>query len=158
MTMKPRVLIVDDDENLCVLYREELESEGYVITTVQNAEGAMRIVGKDPPDVIVMDIRMPRMDGIEAMGLMLSRWDNLPVILNTAYSSYKDDFRSWPASAYVIKSSDLGELKLTIKKLLKRYKRTDASAGDRPSMEGPGDPLPTGAPDNKPLHPPLELT
>ena len=119
MTNKPRVLVVDDEENLCLLYREELESEGYAVTTVPDAERAMKVVSQDPPDVVVMDIRMPRMDGIEAMGLMLSRKNDLPVILNTAYTSYKDDFRSWPASAYVIKSSDLGELKRAIKKVLK---------------------------------------
>ena len=118
MTDKPRVLVVDDEENLCLLYREELESEGYAVTIAQDAERAMRLVNQDPPDVVVMDIRMPRMDGIEAMGLMLNRKNDLPVILNTAYTSYKDDFRSWPASAYVIKSSDLGELKRAIKKVL----------------------------------------
>lgn len=119
MTNKPRVLVVDDEENLCLLYREELESEGYAVTTVPDAERAMQVVSQDPPDVVVMDIRMPRMGGIEAMGLMLSRKNDLPVILNTAYTSYKDDFRSWPATAYVIKSSDLGELKRAIKKALK---------------------------------------
>jgi len=68
--------------------------------------------------VVLMDIRMPRMDGIEAMGKMLNDRRDLPVILNTAYSSYKDDFRSWPASAYVIKSSDLSELKRALTQVL----------------------------------------
>ncbi|HKY31791.1 MAG TPA: response regulator [Candidatus Polarisedimenticolia bacterium] len=118
MTKPTKVLVVDDEENLCLLYREELESEGYRVKTAPDAIAAMRILEEDPPDVVVMDIRMPRMDGIEAMGRMLSKRNDLPVILNTAYSSYKDDFRSWPASAYVIKSSDLSELKHAIKKVL----------------------------------------
>ena len=118
MNHRKRVLIVDDEENLCLLYREELESEGYNVRTVSDAASAMRIVQEDPPDVVVMDIRMPHMDGIEAMGRLLSLKNELPVILNTAYSSYKDDFRSWPAEAYVIKSSDLGELKQTLRKVL----------------------------------------
>ena len=83
----------------------------------------MKIVETDPPDVVVLDIRMPRMDGIEAMGRILGRRNDMPVILNSAYSSYKDDFRSWPADAYVIKSSDTGELKRTIKRVLGKSAR-----------------------------------
>ncbi len=119
MTGKPTVLIVDDEENLCLLYKEALESDGYTVVTANDAATAMSCVENDPPDVVVMDIRMPRMDGIEAMGRMLSKRGDLPVILNSAYSSYKDDFRSWPAEAYLIKSSDLGELKRTIRKVMR---------------------------------------
>ncbi len=124
----PRILVVDDEENLCLLYREELESEGYDVRTVNDAAKAMQLVESDPPDVVVMDIRMPRMDGIEAMGRMLSRRNDLRIILNSAFSSYKDDFRSWPAEDYVIKSADLGELKGAIRRALVRG-RTAAAAG-----------------------------
>lgn len=120
MGIQKKVLLVDDEENLCLLYREELESEGYSVRTAGDAAEALRILEEDPPDVVVMDIRMPRMDGIEAMGRMLSRRNDLPVILNTAYSSYQDDFRSWPAEAYVIKSSDMTDLKRAIRKAVRR--------------------------------------
>ena len=120
MTEHKRILVVDDEENLCLLYREELESEGYEVKTVSDAAAALKMVDADPPDLVVLDIRMPRMDGIEAMGRILGRRNDLPIILNTAYSSYKDDFRSWPADAYVVKSSDTGELKRTIRRVLKR--------------------------------------
>ena len=118
MSPRKKVLVVDDEENLCLLYRDELESEGYLVQTVTDPAEAVRIVESDPPDVVVLDIRMPRMDGIETMGKILCRRNELPVILNSAYSSYKDDFRSWPADAYVTKSSDTGELKRTIRKVL----------------------------------------
>ncbi len=58
------------------------------------------------------------MDGIEALGKMVERFKDIPVILNTAYSSYKEDFRSWAAEGYVVKSSDLTELKHKIKEVL----------------------------------------
>jgi CheY-like chemotaxis protein len=67
-----------------------------------------------------MDINMPKMDGIEAMGKILSEHKRIPIIINTAYSSYKDDFMSWSADAYIIKSSDLKELKDKIKELLQK--------------------------------------
>ena len=61
---------------------------------------------------------MPKMDGIETMGKILSEHKKIPIIINTAYSSYKDDFMSWSANAYVIKSSDLKELKDKIKEVI----------------------------------------
>jgi len=116
--MSKRILVVDDEENLCLLYRDELESEGYMVQTVNDAATALKMVDADPPDLVVLDIRMPRMDGIEAMCRILGRRNDLPIVLNSAYSSYKDDFRSWPADAYVVKSSDTSELKSVIRRVL----------------------------------------
>ena len=118
MSEQKRILVVDDEENLCLLYRDELESEGYEVQTVCDVATALKMVDADPPDLVVLDIRMPRMDGIEAMGRILGRRNDLPIILNTAYSSYKDDFRSWPADAYVVKSADTSELKRVIRRVL----------------------------------------
>jgi DNA-binding response OmpR family regulator len=74
------------------------------------------------PDLIVMDINMPRMDGIESMCRILSEHRNIPIIINTAYSNYQNNFMTWSADAYIIKSSDLKELKNKIKELLNRKK------------------------------------
>ncbi len=65
-----------------------------------------------------MDINLPLMDGIEAMGHILSKNKDIPIIINTAYSNYKDNFMSWAADAYIVKSSDLTELKNKIEELL----------------------------------------
>ena len=121
MSEQKRILVVDDEENLCLLYRDELESEGYEVRTVCDAATALKMMDADPPDLVVLDIRMPRMDGIEAMGRILGHRNNLPIILNTAYSSYKDDFRSWPADAYVVKSADTSELKRVIRRVLRSH-------------------------------------
>lgn len=118
MGEKPMVLVVDDDTNLCQLYKEDLEEEGFVVLVSSDPVEAIRDLEKDHPDVVVMDIWNPKMDGIEAMGRMLAQRSDLPVILNTAYSSYKDDFRTWPAAAYVVKSADLSELKRAIRAAL----------------------------------------
>ena len=61
---------------------------------------------------------MPKMSGIESMGRILSEHKKIPIIINTAYGSYKDDFMSWSADAYIIKSSDITELKDKIKELI----------------------------------------
>lgn len=115
-----KVLIVDDEPSLCLLYKEELESEGYIVRTASDAASALRSFNENPPDLVVMDIRMPGMDGIEVMCSMLSRKRDLPVILNTAYGAHKQDFLSWPAEAYLLKSSDLGELKAHIRRVTER--------------------------------------
>jgi two-component system, response regulator, stage 0 sporulation protein F len=115
-----KILLVEDDANQALLYQAELEAEGYEIALATNGHEAVELVKSANPDLVVMDISMPGMDGIEAMGRILSEHNKLPVILNTAYASYKDNFLSWSADAYVIKQSDLAELKATIKKLLEK--------------------------------------
>ncbi|HIC92538.1 MAG TPA: response regulator [Syntrophaceae bacterium] len=115
-----KVLIVDDEENVREFYKAELIDEGYEVLLASNGKEAIQCIQKDVPDIVVMDIRMPEMDGIEALGRLVARYKNLPVILNTAYSSYRDDFRTWAAEAYVVKSSDLSELKAKIRDILKK--------------------------------------
>jgi len=112
------LLIADDEENILILYKHEFEADGYRVITAGNAQEALALIESEHPDLLIMDICMPEMDGIEALGKILSQNHKLPVILNTAYSSYKDNFMSWAANAYVVKSSDLTELKDTVKRVL----------------------------------------
>jgi len=121
-----KILLVEDDENQAILYEEELKADGHEVTLARNGREAVEMASNARPDIVVMDISMPGMDGIEAMGRILSQHNKLPVILNTAYASYKDNFLSWSADAYVIKTSDLTELKETIRKLLEKSKADNA--------------------------------
>ncbi len=113
-----RVLVVEDERNLRELYQLELEAQGYEVVNAKDGFEAIDLVEKDPPDLVVMDIRMPQMDGLEAMGKILDKHRNIPVIIHTAYQGYKDNFLSWNADAYVIKSSDMSELKEKIAAVL----------------------------------------
>jgi DNA-binding response OmpR family regulator len=115
-----RILIVDDDENISALYEEELKEDNYEVAIASNGKESLEMLETFDPDLIVMDIRMPEMDGIEALGKIIAMHKSVPIILNSAYSSYKDDFRSWGADAYVVKSSDTGVLKEKIKEILER--------------------------------------
>ena len=116
--MMKTILLVEDDKNQLLLYKQELSHEGYNIITAEDGQEAVKKVKEYTPDLIVMDINMPKMNGIESIGKILSDHKKIPIIINTAYSSYKDDFMSWSADAYIIKSSDLTELKDKIKELL----------------------------------------
>ena len=114
------ILIADDDKNLTLLYEQELSDEGYRVDIVHDARSAIERVGQAPPDLLILDIRMPGMDGIEALNHIIGQNNQLPVILNTAYSNHRDNFMTWSADAYVVKSSDLTELKTTIQDVLAR--------------------------------------
>ena len=116
----PKVLIVDDETNLRRLYRESLEGDGYEVITAQSAEDCLQKLDHESPDLVVLDVRMPGMDGLEALGKILERYPQMPVVLNSAFSSYRDNFLSWTADAYLVKSSDVGPLRRTVRKLLDR--------------------------------------
>lgn len=115
------ILVVEDDKNQLLLYEQELSLEGYNIITARDGLEAIKKVKEESPDLIIMDINMPRMNGIESMGKILTE-QKVPIIINTAYSIYKDNFMSWSADAYIIKSSDLSELKNKIKELIGKSK------------------------------------
>jgi CheY-like chemotaxis protein len=120
--MKKKILVVEDEEGLRLLYEEELKAEGYEVITAQNGREAIQKLEQLKPDLIILDIVMPVMDGIEALGRMVGRERNVPIILNTSYPGYRQDFMSWAADAYVMKSTDLGELKEKVKELLEKGK------------------------------------
>lgn len=113
-----RILVVDDEIHIGELYKIELEDEGYAVTVVNSGSDALKMVDSNPPDLIVLDVQMPGMDGIETLEKLLGKDKGIPIILNTAYSHYRDDFTTWGADAYVVKSSDTSKLKTEIKRLI----------------------------------------
>jgi DNA-binding NtrC family response regulator len=118
--MPVKILVVDDEENIRFLYEQELRDEGYEIILARDGRECLDMVVKDAPDLILLDIRMPRMDGLEAIGKIIEINKDIPIIINSAYSTYKDDFMSWAADAYVVKSYDLDSLKSTIREVLEK--------------------------------------
>jgi DNA-binding response OmpR family regulator len=113
-----RILVIDDEENIRLLYREELTDEGYEVEVAESAEEAMRIIETQRPDLITLDIRMPGVDGIEFLRMLREKHRDLPVVIVTAYGEYKQDFSVWASDAYVVKSADMDELKSTVRKVL----------------------------------------
>lgn len=114
-----KILIVDDDQNILRLYKEELEEEGYSVITASNGLEAFEQFEKEEPDLVTLDILLPDVDGIKLLRQMKEKRPRMPVIMSTAYD-YRDDFAVWASEAYIVKSADLTELKLTIKKLIKK--------------------------------------
>ncbi|MFH0943662.1 MAG: response regulator, partial [Planctomycetota bacterium] len=100
---KPRILVADDEPNIRLLYKQELEDDGYEVILAEDGKSAICKIEQDRPDLVVLDIRMPGMDGVEVLGQILDMYRTLPVILNTAYSGYEENFMTWSADAYVVK-------------------------------------------------------
>ncbi len=113
-----KILIVDDEPHLRLLYETELRRAGYETMTASNAQQGLEFVETMKPDLVVLDIRMAGMDGIEALQRILERDNSIPVVLNTAFSSYRDNYLTWAADAYVTKSADITELVKTVDELL----------------------------------------
>jgi two-component system response regulator (stage 0 sporulation protein F) len=121
--MKKKLLLVEDVESLRLLYEEELKAEGYEVVTAGNGKEALRQLEGIKPDLIILDIVMPVMDGMETLGQIMGKKRNIPIIIHTSYPGYREDFMSWAADAYVAKSSDLRELKDTVRDLLKKGRK-----------------------------------
>lgn len=113
-----KIMVVDDEENIRFLYKEELEEEGFVVELAKDGEEALEKLPLFKPDLITLDIKMPGMGGIEALKRIREIERQLPVIICSAYGEYKQDFITWASDAYVVKCADLTELKSTIHRLL----------------------------------------
>jgi len=118
-----RILLVEDDANQVLLYRSELEAEGYDVVVASDGREAVTQAEESAPDLVVMDIKLAGMDGAEAMTQIRNNHNELPVILNTAYAFRENDPVMCAADAYLLKQSDLSELKDTIARLLNKGER-----------------------------------
>jgi len=113
-----RILIVDDEETQRMLYEAEITDMGYDVVLARDGVEAVDKVRQQKPDAVVLDLMMPNMHGLDALRKILSLNPNIPVIIHTAYSHYKDNFMSWAAEEYIVKSADLTELKNAIRRVL----------------------------------------
>ena len=116
--MTKRILVVEDEENLRKLYEEELQEEGYEVFTAGNGKEALQEFERLKPDLILLDIVMPLMDGIEALRKIREKDKKVPVVLHTSHPEYHLDPRSQAADEFILESGDLRDLKERINRLL----------------------------------------
>jgi DNA-binding response OmpR family regulator len=114
------LLVVDDDQSCRKLYESELADEGYSVEAASSGPEALKKLEGTEYDLVILDIKMPEMDGLETLCQIMKAKRNVAVVINSAYPSFKTDFASWSAEAYVVKSSNLEELKKTVRSVLDR--------------------------------------
>ncbi|MCG9479593.1 MAG: response regulator [Actinomycetia bacterium] len=112
------ILIVEDEEHLRKLYRDELIDEGYRVIVAGDGDQGFEYYQDQRPDLVTIDIKMQGTDGISLMHKIRKLDKKIPIILYTAYGEYSQDFLTWAANEYLVKSSDLEQLKRKIRKLL----------------------------------------
>jgi DNA-binding NtrC family response regulator len=125
------ILVVDDDQSVATAFERFLRQEGHVCTVVSNARDALRVAGERHPDLVVMDIRMPGVDGLEALHLLRAQHPHLYVVIMTAYGTSQTSIDAIRAGAfeYLTKPLDLDQLRKVISEALAaKRSREDAAA------------------------------
>jgi len=114
-----KILVVDDEKSMRILYADELAEEGYHVITHGGRTGLMELLDREMPDLVLLDIRLGGENGLDLLQDIRNTFYDLPVILITAYPTFEQDARSIAADDYVVKSFDMWELKSKVKKLFK---------------------------------------
>ena len=116
-----KILVVDDEEHIRLLYSEELSEAGYEVITAADGYKLIERIETDKPDLVVLDIKMVDYNGLDLLQEIRNKFYNMPVILCTAYDTFKEDIKSIAADFYVIKSFDLTELKKKVATALETH-------------------------------------
>jgi DNA-binding NtrC family response regulator len=124
------VLVIDDEASIRLLYDDVLVEEGYEVITAESGAEGLQTLAEYPVDLVVLDIKLRSESGLDVLQRMVSQYPGLPVILCSAYISFQDDYTSWLAERYVVKSSDPAELLHEVKRVLaekgERMKKVDS--------------------------------
>ena len=113
-----KILLVDNEENIQIVYREEFENDGYQVVSALNGEEGLKKFNEEKPDIVILDIHMPGMGGVEVLRKMKTLDPAVPVVLSSAYQEFKSDLGTWASDAYILKSGDIGDLKRAVRELL----------------------------------------
>ncbi len=109
-----KILVVDDEEHIRMLYSEELQDVGYEVITAESGYRLLELIEQEKPDLVILDIKLVDYNGLDLLQDIRAKFYDLPVILSTAYDTFKEDTKSLAADYYVVKSFDLTELKKKI--------------------------------------------
>ena len=133
MSEPARVLVVDDDPQLREALTRALELDGYAVSTAGNGVKALEAVSSARPDVMVLDVMMPYVGGLDVCRTLRERKDRLPILVLTARDEVGDRVAGLDAGAddYLTKPFALEELRARLRALLRRAAAEDSEEGDR---------------------------
>lgn len=127
---RPRLLVVDDEQNICSLLREMLSDDGYQVTTCRSAQQALERMAGQPYDMIISDLKMPGMSGTDLIRQVKKQWPETTAVLFTGYATVETAVEAmrYGADDYVTKPFNIDELRKVVKrglesKLLRRRNR-----------------------------------
>jgi len=118
---QPKILVVDDEKHIRMLYREELEADDYLVATSDGEEDILDVIAREDPTIVILDIKLGvNRSGLDLLQEIRTKDQQIPVILSTAYDSFQHDLKSIAADYYVVKSVDLTELKDKVRMALNK--------------------------------------
>ncbi|MEM5788618.1 MAG: response regulator, partial [Syntrophobacteraceae bacterium] len=118
------ILIVDDERNYLLVLESLLSDEGYQVFTAESAQNGLELIQENDLDVVITDMKMPRMDGMDFLERIRLRNPDLPVIMMTAFGSVEKAVEAMRKGAfdYILKPFKNEELKLTIRKAIDHHR------------------------------------
>ena len=125
--MNAHILLVDDDNRMTSALRRTLAYAGYQVSIASNGEGALSIVRIRPPDLVILDLMLPGIDGLEVCRRLRSAGDDMAVLMLTAHDTVADRVAGFETGAddYLVKPFALEELLARVKALLRRRNPPD---------------------------------
>ncbi|WP_317697998.1 response regulator transcription factor, partial [Aeromicrobium sp. REDSEA-S32_B7] len=132
-----RILVVDDDRAVRDSLRRSLEFNGYTVELASDGAEALAVVPRTDPDIIVMDVMMPRLDGLEATRALRSAGNDVPILVLTARDAVSDRVDGLDAGAddYLTKPFALDELLARVRALMRRSARQAELEADEQPLE-----------------------
>ena len=124
--MTNTVLVVDDEQVLAAAMRDYLGRFGYAVKVKGSGEAALKLIDQEPPDIVVLDYRLPRMDGLEVLRKIKDSHPEIEVIMLTAHSSVESTVEAMNLGAFdfLNKPVDLEDLRLVVVKAQQALRRT----------------------------------
>src|ERR687888_674700 len=137
---RKQILVVDDEPNLRRVLRAQLERDGYDVHTAEDGEQALAILGEHHVDLVITDLRMPKVDGMELLRRALAMDPELPVVMITAHGTVDNAVEALKTGAfdYITKPFDQAEVRVIVKKALRTrdLAGTEATREEAPSGAG----------------------
>ena len=129
--MATRILCIDDDSNICELLSMYLQKEGYEVRTAQDGQEGVNLFRSYEPDLVLLDIMMPRMDGWQVCQ-EIRKHSSKPIIMVTAKGETIDKVLGLELGAddFIVKPFDMKEVFARIKAVLRRYAKHDSADGE----------------------------
>ncbi|MCS6817339.1 MAG: response regulator [Blastocatellia bacterium] len=119
-----RILLIDDEPNVRLLYATVLNENGHQVREASSGNEAMRCLEQEPVDLVVLDIKLGKENGLELLQEIVHRHPRVPVILLTAYTSFQDDYTCWLATRYIVKETDVTTFLREVERVLNATRLT----------------------------------
>ncbi len=116
-----KILIIDDEEHMCWAIEKGLHQEGYQVLTATRGKAGLKIIQDETPSLVIVDLKMPEMDGLEVLVKAKEIIPELPIIMLTAHGTINTAIEAMKLGAvdYITKPIDLDKLKIVVKKALR---------------------------------------